>query len=552
MPKFFRILWILIFLSFCLSLCGQEVAPGDPPDFIYPMDRQIQLPVPDNASAGWAILDHDGKLVKKGRLNVGEETLYFDGLTSGVYYFFHGLSEAEVPNERSSLDVASSFLLVAPPDALPEDHFFAVAFPHAASFMEAGTAEAESLRFLFRAMPWLGIHRLRTHFGPRYAPVQSVEEGVAVRDWSLLDRLVGMAEYRKVRFIAVLDDAPEALSGKNTGGLAPALPPPDGPAASAESDDAVSGSLVDDGYAKALMRHFGFKLDEFTLWPQPNREGRFFSARQWIQRLDPVYTMIKRRNRFASVSLGGLDVDKARMQFAGSPAFLDAVFHGGAPFYDVIDIPAPGNFQDSKKLALDLQKRSEASPANRKARAVSAAAIPPSQANIAGQYAQASDLLKKIVWYRFHNYRYFTLEKLSSRGGETSGLFAADPETDNFYPRMTAAVWLHAISLLGNAKALEDLGHASEKSEIYAFEQYKKTIFVGWMPLPNAPSDNETRRIAVTLLWPDEARARVLDILGKDITSRRYVQRAPGKHDVILTEEPVFIVVNQTGDGVGW
>jgi hypothetical protein len=393
------------------------------------------------------------------------------------------------------------------------------------------------------------MRRLQCSFGPEHAPAVGRSGDEIVRDWGLLDRLVGMASFSKLRFVAVLEDPPGApLSAKSTlaAGLRPALPPVEDPSIAPEAP----ANALDESYVRDLTRHFGFKLDEFLIQPGPNRSDRFVSIEAWAKWAKPLYQAVKARNRLACVAVGPLETLPDYSGFAHPDLVEGLLFGPGAAWFDALDHPAEGGLDRSKRLALALATTRGDAPA--KEVAVHRASIRRPDDSIAGEFVQAAEMAKKIVWFRHRGYRRLAAGELIDNEPLGEGFFTrrsagADPE-----PRMVAAAWVQAVERLAGSRPLGQFGFAADTHEIYAFERLGETVFVAWVPVPEGREAGGDRRIAVTLKWPDGTAAQVLDILGRDALSQRLVRRSAGKFDIILTEQPVYVVVPATGKAVGW
>ena len=562
------------FLAAALAPVGAfaQAAPLAVPEDISPTQGRIfeegtliRLPVPEGASERWAVTDDQGRVQREGTLRVNERALYLGDLERGVYYLFWGLGKRETPGLITGPERRASFLVVPDRPAPVEDHYVAVNQPDMVEPLSEGAEPVLSReqRFTIEAMSYLGIRRLRSSFAR-----DRVRKGAGAWDFRQVAKLVDYAELRGVRFIAVL--------GRSTGGGKADV--------TAGGNGTGEEAQADADYLRALLRRFGFKFDVFALWPEPNTLSFAGEAYLFVQRVEPVYRVLRARSPYSSISLGGVAPEINDPSGISRSDFMHALFAKGAGLFDVLDICAEGTLEESRAFAMrvdELMRRfiprvqpSEVSAASRdavidqrrqvfKPRAVSNGALSAGEDTIADQRRQAAQIVEKMVWFRHHRYHYFALGAMIDPAG--TGASGVDRREDRrgaiglfsggeFYPRIAAGAVGEAVQRLAGVRVAEPLRYQSDTVEIYGFERGDETVLAGWAP--DIADDLRTeKRMVVEMFWPEEVEGQVYDMLGREVTGERLRnvdEAARIKRLFLVGTEPAWLVVPVRADAIRW
>ncbi|MBN1867172.1 hypothetical protein JW916_07740 [Candidatus Sumerlaeota bacterium] len=533
-------------LAFVLLLVfgpSSALGNGTSPPAVFAESDLIQVPLVSGETGTWILVDDRAQEIRRGRIETGVRSLLFSSLPPGGYFVLWGESTEAVRLDAPASANRLGFVVRPGAGPLPEDHFFAVNQPGLIEEAKAGRAGGDSdCAFAFAAMKSLGIRRFRTPFLPD-PPRNSGDD----YDWRALDRLERDASEAGVRFIAVLDVEPR---------LVLALP---------EAQKRVPTDKT--ARARALLRRYGFKLDEFSLCDEltPDLYARRLGdglgrsqAGELLEGIASVGAALKVRSPQCVVSLGCLVVPAAAD--AATKNFLDA----SAGACDVLDYRADGTFADFVRTTEALDRLVERTGWMAKYRAVGCAGIAVGQSeSIAAQRVQASETIRKLVWARSLGYRYFAAARLTdARFSSERGGLGAEKGTAFFdanrSPRLVAGAWAHAVVRLGGTAPVARLRFHGDRIEIHAFEREGETILVVWAPetmdrrAESAEPARADRRGVVSLLWPEEIGGEVYDPMGRRAGADRLRKKTGRERYFLADSEPAYLVLATPSETVSW
>lgn len=563
---------LAVFLAATLAMrpgAAQEEAPPRIDARIYEEGALLRIARPQGAQGRWVLLDDRGALKRQGVYRPGEEALYVGDLSPGAYFLFSNLSEDRTPNIDSGPQGRAAFLVVAPIEQpLPEDHYLVVNQPLMLRPLSEGEEPGLSDReaFVLDAMQRLGIRRLRCSFA-----LDRVRRGAEAWDFRQIEALLREAENRAVKFIAVL--------GRSNGTAD--MPRPN--ADEFEDFDRLNELAAQDAsYVEDLLRRFGFRLDVFALWPQPNTLSFPAPAHRLVTRVGPTYRVLKERSPYCSVSLGGLAAQPNDPAALSRADFVADVLTKARGLFDVLDAQAEGSLREAMafrqvldeavdKVAESIrQSTPDEAEGDRAAammrdipRAVSIGACSAGPDTIAAQRRQAVELVKKVVLFRHRRYHYFGVGPiLETDSPGASGIDTREAQTGaralfagpDAWPRIAAGALHQALRRIAGARVVDSLRYSDEKVRICGFENRDVTILAAWAPL--RPDDaREDKRMVVELFWPDDIQGRVYDMMGRDLTDRHLKnidEAARIKRLFLVDVEPLWLVVPTPASSVRW
>jgi hypothetical protein len=524
-----------LFLVLLFSVCIRAHAAPSADQRIAEEGQPFRLPLPDGWTGDWTLTDDRGEQVREGSIPQGDRSVTFADLKQGIYYLFPGGVHRATALAWTGKRL--SFLVVPHSGRIPEDHFFAVNQPEMTR-MAAGTDRkdpASPYCFTLDAMQRTGIHRLRTAL-----PWPDAEPKQGTFDWKTFDALDQDISRAGVRLIATLGGTPAWAAVK---------PPVNDPRFS-DPKTRLALPAADPKnaaeYVNALLRQYGFKLDEFAAWDRPYGPRYAGTPASYSLRLQSVYTAIKTRLPYSGIAFGGVGAEPLRDR-----TFVRTLIDTASTSYDVLDLSVEGDYRAMKDLVRDLDAAIAETPAAERPRAVAYASIVPESETLAEQHRVARELLKESVYAHYREYRYFAYAAMVDPVREDAGPVGFFSSIDRC-PRASIAAWLESLLRIGKTKPIARLGFEGDNVTTYAFDRNgESVVLVAWVPL----RDNDLRsdkRVAITLYWPDEADARVLDMMGRDITAKNLRSVKSGEYHIMVDVDPIYIVVDTPMADVGW
>ncbi|HBF34289.1 TPA: hypothetical protein DDW35_06970 [Candidatus Sumerlaeota bacterium] len=466
---------------------------------LFPWGTAARIPKPTGVTGNWVLLDAQGYHVQESVFSATETFLSFPGLPEGAYYLFWDYPTSGLPSLNAPFAKRISFVVLPPESNQPADHFFAVNHLNLATDLlrSKGIPEAEFL-LPFEALSRLGIHRMRVDISAETAAPKRKHE----YDFRAVDQVVKAAGDRGVRLIAMLGQDPE--------------------------------------YPTELLRKYEFQLDEFTLRSAIAKQAPAI----FLEKSAPIYRALKERSPYCDITIGGLPTDGTLL-----PNLLQKYDKA----YDGLDFTADGSLIAAEKLTGDIRTLVPNADAQNKALIIASAGCSVGNDSINEQWAQAHETLKKMFWFKYQGYRYFSNAVLIDPEKDTNnfGLFSAPTRDFPPQPRLLAAAWARAIANLANAKPIKRLGYSGPKVEAFAFARPDSVIVTAWVPQVSGDTRTD-KRSAITLRWPNDTSAIVQNILGQNVTTHRLVKRAPGQFDLVLNEDPVYLIISTSQENVGW
>lgn len=531
-PVFLR---SILFAALLLCLPPLSLLARDNPYLLYPAGQLVRLPLPQDAQGQWTLYKGTQETDRQGRLRPNEKALYFGDLSPGIYYVVW-------QGEGSETSRSLGFLLLPPEGKDPEDHFFAANQPGLAE-----TARQDSSAFIFtlEAMEKLFLHRLRLNMAPRFQRTQDDQGATTVTySWGLYDQIQQTTRERNIRLIAVLGETEPRNTGPEVGDLLllPEANRPRLPQHPRNERGSVQRGLTAD-YVRQMLRHYGFQLDEFALWPEPNRQ--FSAPRRWLDRLEPVGAMLQKRSPYSAVALGGLALAEGGQRFYQADLWMPVLLEGGNPWYNVIDFPMKESWEEGRSLEKRLTAWLHGREAGKKAWALCHLA-PTGKAGLnrrEAQWTQARETAKWLAWCKFQNYRYVAAAALWEEAPEGQALFLRR-EKDLFEPRAVAGVWRQSHVVLGHKKGIRFFENAAYV--LLKLEGRKETTLVGWT------RPGQDRPLLVELQSREGLQVRAEDMMGADVTAGKMKALPDNRLEALFSEDPLYVRISGVGEGIGW
>lgn len=551
----------LFFLSLCLAAATATTQTLDVPEPAPPGGNQqnhpllfregalTQVALPQNAEGQWVLRDHQGQALQSGVIRPNERTFYFGDLAPGAYALFYQVDGENPPGLETPWKKRVFFLCLPSEVNLPEDHFFAVNAPELAANAAKGNTEQNSqFAFFYRHVEGLGLHRVRTPFYPEDAWNDSPSSETTYR-WFPFEEVVQYGEQHNALFISILSPGsagprsrPAGTPAKTPPGqLAPALPDPDvlAEVVAAPVIHKYTKTQASPDYITALLRHFGFRLDEFCLWPGLDPASFPGGLPEAAGRASALYRKLKERSPYSAVALG-------LWPSQPDPQKVRELLSATANAMDVVDLPSNGPWPTLPEQAGMVETALQDLAIRDKWLALSSLAIPGADASMADALYRAEECIKKIAWARFKNFRYVAIQRFQQRNPTDTALFLPNGE-----PHPLCGAYFQAIRLLGGKQPVERLGFAAKTHVLYGFASSRETVLVVWVPRAGKPGRPELG-LPVTIRWPDGVVGRVEDAFGMDVSADRMAKRDTGAWDILLTGEPAYLVISTSADNVKW